>query len=100
MLNQLFSAYAGEAQWRLDFSAGVRRRFSRGFFGMDRTDSETWALASMLIDKHGAGALPYAEARADEAADDRDETGHAVWLAIAEAIRELQRGAAKDDAVN
>ena len=67
---------------------------------MEQNDRDVWEAASLIIENHGAGSVEYAEARAKEALDKDDVPGHSVWLAIAEAVRELLRTAGKGDTVN
>jgi hypothetical protein len=67
---------------------------------MNEKDSDVWKAAALVIEKHGADSVEYAERRAKEALDADDVPGHGIWLAIAEAIRELLRTAGKGDTVN
>lgn len=52
---------------------------------------DIWRAAKQLVDWNGQDAVSHASERADEllAAGDRD--GHAVWLRIGEAVRDLLR---------
>jgi hypothetical protein len=67
---------------------------------MSEKDNDVWKAAALVIEKHGADSVDYAEQRAKEALDGDDVAGHGIWLAIGEAIRELLRTAGKGDTVN
>jgi len=67
---------------------------------MSEKDNDVWKAAALVIEKHGAESVEYAERRAKEALDADDVPGHGIWLTVAEAIRELLRTARKGDTVN
>ena len=54
-------------------------------------DLATYRSAMLLIDQHGRHASLEATNRADELLDLGDLAGQGTWLAIRDAVRELQR---------
>ena len=52
--------------------------------------------AKVLIDQHGEHAVIEAAMRADELLDLGDLDGQRVWMAIRDAVRELQRERPRD----
>ena len=63
-------------------------------------DIDLWRAAKLMVDRCGHEAELQAASRADEKLESGDMEGRAVWLRIASAIRELQRGRMPDEPVN
>jgi hypothetical protein len=61
----------------------------------ENVDVRTLRTARTLIDRHGDGALAFAETQAERLAKDGSATSAAEWRAVASAIRELSAGVRK-----
>ena len=53
------------------------------------TEWELWACANQLVKQHGRGAIGKAGERILDLAAERDQEGHATWLAILDRINKL-----------
>ena len=49
---------------------------------MSERDNDVWKAAALVIEKHGAQSVEYAERRAKEALDADDVPGHGIWLSF------------------
>ena len=54
-------------------------------------DIDIWRTANLLLKHHGEDAVPVAVRRADDMIAAADLDGYLVWLAIVQAINELNR---------
>jgi hypothetical protein len=63
-------------------------------------DEDIWLLSAALLRKHGEDAAEEVHRRLRRAEEEGDDEGHAVWLAVAGAILELEREPTADDNVN
>jgi hypothetical protein len=54
-------------------------------------DKEVWQIAASILSHQRKNSVAYAERRAKEALDKDDVLGHAIWLAVKQAVVELTR---------
>ena len=64
------------------------------------SDRDVYAAANLFMKRFGESALTAAMTRADMLGAENDMDGKRLWLRIIEAIKQLQRTRAPDEAVN